>query len=296
MACLMDPGKTIVDSSHMRGPMQVQSVAGLVEVYGNDLGKRYELSEGIITIGRGDSNDIVLEMENVSRIHVKLSIKGSVVTLEDNKSTNGTFVNDEEAFNHIQLRSGDLVKVGGTIFKYISGGNIEGLYHEEIYRLTIIDGLTGAYNKRYFIETIEREMARCLRYDRPLSLIMFDIDHFKKVNDEYGHIAGDYVLRHMCQTIHGRIRQEEVFSRYGGEEFAIILPERSLDKAEQFAEKLRRLVESDMFAFEDEEITITISLGVAELSGHEKVTQLIRQADEALYQAKHNGRNQVCTG
>ena len=93
------------------------------------------------------------------------------------------------------MRDGDLLKIGNAIFKFLVGGNIETAYHEEIYRMTIIDGLTQAFNKRYFVENLEKEIPRCTRHQRPLSLVMFDIDHFKKINDEHGHLAGDYVLR-----------------------------------------------------------------------------------------------------
>ena len=99
------------------------------------------------------------------------------------------------------LRDGDLIKIGRTIFKFLTGGNIENAYHEEIYRLTTVDGLTQIFNKRYFLDTLEREIARAHRYRRPLSLVMFDIDHFKKVNDSFGHLAGDYVLKHLAQTV-----------------------------------------------------------------------------------------------
>ena len=123
-----------------------------------------------------------------------------------------------------RLRNGDFIKIGGAIFKYISGDNIEQLYYEEIYRMAIYDGLTMIYNKRYFVEFLEREMARCGRYNRPLTLVLFDVDHFKKVNDNFGHLAGDHVLKQISDIIsQGTIRKEECFARYG--EFAICLPD-----------------------------------------------------------------------
>ncbi|MBL8934416.1 MAG: GGDEF domain-containing protein, partial [Archangium sp.] len=192
------------------------------------------------------------------------------------------------------LRSGDLVKVGGAIFKFLQGGNIETLYHEEIYQLTISDGLTQINNKRYFLEYLEREMGRCHRYNRSLSLIMFDIDHFKTINDTNGHLAGDYVLRELAQTLRPRIRREECFARYGGEEFAVVMPEAGPENARKFAEKVRKMVEDHRFSFENKDIPVTISLGVSDLTGDmTEPLQFIKLADQNLYKAKKSGRNRV---
>src|SRR4029079_13073192 len=143
-----------------------------------------------------------------------------------------------------------LLKIGNAIFKFLIGSNIESAYHEEIYRMTIIDGLTQTYNKRYFLETLDREIPRCTRHQRSLSLLMFDIDHFKKINDAHGHLTGDFVLREMARRIRSRVRKEEVFARYGGEEFALVLPETAREQAVKVAEDLRRLVASEAFEFE----------------------------------------------
>ena len=150
-------------------------------------------------------------------------------------------------------------------------------------------------NKRYFLDTIEREVARAHRYRRALSLVMFDIDHFKKVNDGFGHLAGDYVLKHLAQTVRAKIRREDCFARYGGEEFAIVLPEIDGLNAKPFAEKIRQLVEATEFKFENTSMPITISMGVATLDVESTDPQaLIKRADERLYEAKSSGRNCVC--
>ncbi|HEY4220213.1 MAG TPA: GGDEF domain-containing protein, partial [Myxococcota bacterium] len=172
-----------------------------VQIYGKDIGRKYPLDKVQTTIGRGPDNGIVCDMDNVSRTHCKIYAGAGGNYIEDMGSTNGTFCNDEELTSRRKLKNGDFVKVGGVIFKFIDGDNIEQLYYEEIYRMAIIDGLTQTYNKRYFLEFIDREMARCARYSRPLALIMFDIDHFKKVNDEYGHLAGDFVLKKLANSI-----------------------------------------------------------------------------------------------
>ena len=132
---------------------------------------------------------------------------GAVWWAVDDGSTNGTYVNDEQISREFGLQNGDRIKVGPTIFKYLSGADVEAQYHEEIYRMTIIDGLTGAHNKRAFLEFLEREIARCARHRRPLSLLMFDIDHFKSINDTHGHLTGDAVLKEMSKRLLGRIRR-----------------------------------------------------------------------------------------
>jgi diguanylate cyclase (GGDEF)-like protein len=267
--------------------------ACLVVIYGLDLGKKFNVDRPSIVIGRSSKADIQIDQEAVSRNHCKLINTGKSIMLRDLGSTNGTYVNDELVDEYV-LRDGDLIKVGRCIFKFLSGSNIENSYHEEIYRLTTIDGLTQVFNKRYFVETLEREIGRAQRYRRELSLIMFDIDNFKKINDAYGHLAGDHVLKQLASVIKARIRREDILSRYGGEEFTIILPEIDRGNVLPFAEKIRKLVEATVFRFEDADIPVTISIGVASVTPELKEPHdFIRVADGNLYEAKSQGRNRV---
>jgi diguanylate cyclase (GGDEF)-like protein len=271
--------------------------ACLVVFYGQNLGKRYFVEHEEIIIGRSDSANIQVEQESVSRQHAKIATQDGRPRVVDLNSTNGTFVNDQP-IEDAELRDGDLIRVGQTIFKYLSGSNIESKYHEEIYRLTTIDGLTQAFNKRYFLETLERELNRALRYGRQLSLLMFDIDHFKKINDTHGHLAGDYVLRELGGLIAHNLRREDIFARYGGEEFAIILPEIETQGALLVAEKLRKLIEKHDFNFANEAIPVTMSFGIRGTTGEDEaltVARFIAEADAKLYEAKQKGRNRVCT-
>jgi two-component system, cell cycle response regulator len=186
------------------------------------------------------------------------------------------------------------VKIGAAIFKFLAGNGIESSYHEEIHKMMIMDALTGAHNKRYFLEFLEREVARCSRYRRSLSLLMFDIDHFKKINDTHGHLTGDFVLREMSRRLLGRIRREELLARYGGEEFACVLPETDLVGARIFAEQVRRLIADAPFEYEGDTISVTVSIGLHTVEGDDMdVTQFIKLADENLYRAKREGRNRV---
>ena len=162
--------------------------------------------------------------------------------------------------------------------------------------MTIVDGLTQIHNKRYLYEALERELIRARRHDRDMSLLMFDIDYFKRINDQFGHLAGDFVLRELARIVQERIRRDEVFARYGGEEFVILLPETSLDGAQALAENLRARVAEHPFTFQGERIPVTISVGGALLLGEDKTaTDLIQRADAKLYEAKRGGRNRVCT-
>ncbi len=267
--------------------------ACLVVIYGLDLGKKYNVDQKNVSIGRSSSADVQIDQESVSRNHCKLINTGQTVLLRDLGSTNGTYVNDELVDEYV-LRDGDFIKVGRCIFKFLVGTNIENAYHEEIYRLTTIDGLTQIFNKRYFVETLEREIGRAHRYRRNLSLIMFDIDHFKEINDTHGHLAGDHILRQLAATIKTRIRREDILARYGGEEFAIVLPEIDTANATAFAEKVRMLVERTVFEFEDVRIPLTVSVGVACLTPELQAPEdLVKLADEKLYLAKEQGRNRV---
>lgn len=266
----------------------------IVQIHGPELGKKYTLQETEFTIGREEGNHIVVDLDNVSRRHAMIIRKQGRMLVKDLGSTNGTYLNDQEVTQETPLRSGDLIKVGGSIFKFLTGDNVELQYHETIYMLTIVDGLTGVNNKRYFLEYLEREMGRCHRYGRPLTLMMFDIDFFKKINDVHGHLAGDHVLRELAQTIKRMVRKEQCFARYGGEEFALVVPEDGLEKARIFAEKIRQTIEKKQFVFENQEIPVTLSLGVADMTPDMvEPLQFIKVADANLYKAKKTGRNRV---
>ena len=182
------------------------------------------------------------------------------------------------------------------IFKYLAGQNVETAYHEEIYRMTISDGLTTVANVRYLNEFLEREFARSRRYGRHLGLILLDIDEFKRVNDDLGHLTGDYVLRELAQVISRRVRREELLARYGGEEFILVLPETTKDGAAKYADALRKIIERHDFVFEGNHIHITVSIGVGGFDPNMgRPMDLIRVADERLYEAKRSGRNRVCS-
>lgn len=265
--------------------------ACLVLIYGGpELGKRFALG-GVTLIGRDPANTIPLELFDVSRVHARLAPADAGWIISDLGSTNGTQVNGSDIRGEFQLRNGDLIRAGGAIFKYIAGGNVEALFHEEIYRLTIFDGLTGIANKRYYLDFLDREVARALRYGSRVALAFIDVDHFKSVNDLHGHPAGDSVLQRIAQVIARAVRREQLFARVGGEEFALVLPEVALAEVEDFCEKVRRMVENERYPFDDGNGRVTISIGYASMDGRSSREELVHAADHALYTAKHAGRN-----
>ena len=269
--------------------------AYLVIIYGTDLGRRIPLGIADVECGRVMQTDVPLDDDAVSRKHARFAWTGSSYIVRDLGSTNGTFVNDVNVRERT-LIDGDQIKIGRTIFKFIYGGNVELAYHEEIYRLMTFDGLTETHNKRSFETTLDREVARGVRYKRPLALVMFDIDLFKRVNDGLGHLAGDAVLRQLAALIIPNVRREDTLARVGGEEFALLIPEIELSAAAAVAEKLRALVERSPFRFEDKPIAITTSFGVASLRLDPPpmaAADLYQAADEQLYRAKNGGRNRV---
>ena len=294
------PSKTITAVEPVRGVTsgaRRRGEACVVVLYGPELGKRATVGRAAFQIGRSSKNELPIDQESVSRHHARITSSTRAHYIEDLGSTNGTFVNDERVTEKRPLRDGDQIKVGRSILKFMSGANIEANYHEEIYRLMTVDALTQVYNKRYFGEALEREYNRSQRYKRELSLLLCDVDHFKKVNDAHGHLVGDGVLRQVAAEMKQRLREQDIFARVGGEEFAALLPEVGLEGALVTGEKLRKIVESTAFVVEQVSVRTTISIGITTLDGRAKdPSALYERADAALYEAKSKGRNRVTSG
>jgi len=283
------------------GPIVRPKAAGgdcLVIIYArntSNLGKRFVLdgAAGPCWVGRGSDNQIVLESDTCSRKHANFESREETWWVVDNNSTNGTYVNDEPA-QRTALKRGDHIKIGDTIFKYLAGTDVEAEFVETIREVMMRDGLTQAYNRRHLTEQIEKELHRARRYHRPLGLVMFDLDHFKRVNDTFGHLAGDYVLRETAGLVRERTPAESIFARYGGEEFALLMPETPLEDAVTLAESIRAGIEGHQFTFDGHLIPVTVSIGVALASeAMQTADEFIKVSDQKLYAAKHGGRNRV---
>ena len=266
--------------------------AYLIVLAGADVGKMFKLDEGETVIGRSHKATIRLDDDSISRLHAKFLLTGFSVTCEDLGSSNGTLVNGTRIRGQ-QLQDGDKIRLGETtILKFTFHDRLDERFQQKMYDAALRDALTRAYNKKYLIDTLATEFSYAKRHRTALSLIMLDLDHFKRVNDTYGHVAGDHVLIELANIIQRMLRTEDVFARYGGEEFCVILRGIQLHGAGILAERIRSTMEATHFVFEGQRLPVTVSIGVAaQNSDQETPTQLVEAADEALYEAKRSGRN-----
>jgi diguanylate cyclase (GGDEF)-like protein len=283
-------------SRDMRGIIEHSSKeqALLIVLSEPRLGARLLLAEAPIEIGRGTAGGLVLDADSVSRRHARVEWTGRAHRLVDQDSTNGTFVNGVRITSQ-ELKDGDRVQIGKVLLKYIAGGNIETNYHEEVQRLMRYDALTGVYNKRHFEECLRVAVHAARANPRRLSLVVFDLDHFKKINDTHGHVAGDVVLCELAKVAREVLSGDVVFGRVGGEEFAALLEGAELSTMVELAEKMRKATASHPFSYEGAKLGVTISAGVAErvADGDEPAAALYDRADAKLYEAKEAGRNCV---
>ncbi|MEB2310374.1 MAG: GGDEF domain-containing protein [Sorangiineae bacterium] len=268
--------------------------AYLVVISGPRVGQRAALGQEPLDIGRGTGCGLQLDADSVSRRHARIEWTGTTHRLLDLGSTNGTFVN-EARISSRELRDGDRPQIGKVLCKYISGGNIEGAYLEEIQRLMRFDGLTGVHNKRHFDESLQAAMWQTRQSPRAVGLIVFDLDHFKAINDTHGHTAGDAVLRQVASVVSEQLSGEQLLARVGGEEFAVLCPGEGLERVRALAERIRGEVAARRFAFEELAIPVTVSLGCAErpAGSAERGVELYERADARLYAAKSAGRDCV---
>ena len=269
--------------------------AALLVVGGELNGTLFDLTKELIVCGRSAKNEITLEFGGISRQHFNLHLVDENYDVEDAGSRNGTFLNNEKLEARTPLKKGDMIKIGSIALKYLPKGDTERLTYDKLNKEANTDRHTGCYNKTYFNNRIDLEVKKSKVTGTPLSLIVFDLDHFKKLNDNYGHDAGDYVLKEMATVIRDNgVREDDVFARYGGEEFVILLPKTNLKQGFEIAERLRKVVEGHNFIYEDNKLPVTASIGVADYrQGVATGTDLFKRADQAVYKSKEGGRNQV---
>jgi|HubBroStandDraft_4_1064222.scaffolds.fasta_scaffold25733_2 two-component system cell cycle response regulator len=268
----------------------------LIVLAGESLGRMFRIDQAETIVGRAVEATIRLEDDGVSRRHAKICQADGEVWVEDMRSANGTIVNGQTVERRV-LRDGDKIQMGSTtILKFTYSDRLEEDFQRKMHDAALYDGLTKAYNKRYFLDRLPTEIAYASRHRAPLSLLMFDVDHFKVVNDTHGHLAGDYVLTTLAQLASSTLRTEDLFARYGGEEFAILCRGVGADNAAVLGQRLRGLIQSSTFQHHGARIPVTVSVGVGSLDAHvTDGTQLIAAADAALYEAKRAGRNRVVT-
>jgi len=266
-----------------------------------ELARRYRIQEGTnAAIGRGGDCDVVLDAATVSRVHAAITYRGpDDVVLRDLDSANGTFRNRESVHGgEFQLNHGDVLAIGPDILlKFLLEEDEELAYHREVSQLLHRDALTGAWRSGSFLAQLETEFRRAVRYHRALSLILFDVDNFKSVNDRFGHAAGDTALIEIVSVCMRLVRTEQTVARLGGDEFAILCPETTAESALELAERLCRSVANHPFreANDCDVFNVTCSWGVAAVHEPCESASVLRDAaDAALYVAKHRGRN--CVG
>lgn len=272
-----------------------QRAACVIVIYGKGLGKRIDVGSREILIGRSEEADLQLPHPSVSRRHCMIWQDSLGCHVRDLESTNRTQLNSRELVNGQQpLADGDHITVGESILKFVGHASVEAPYHEEVYLLATQDALTELCNRRHFDELLDKELARAIRHQRELSLCIIDIDLFKQINDSYGHIEGDRVLRRIADVIRRHARVEDVAARIGGEEFTVVFPETDADDARAICERLRQAVSEIPFRFGEVQQAITISVGLAGIRAGDTRATIMARADQALYQAKNSGRNMTC--
>jgi two-component system cell cycle response regulator len=300
-----NPFEDTARTSPAPGPQPGEgNAAYLVVLAGSNVGEMYKVEERTV-MGRSENADIRLFDEGISREHAQVvqepAPEGAGADtqkffLEDLGSTNGTFCNGTRVTRQ-PLADGDKILLGSTtILKFSYQDKLDEMFQRQMSESALRDGLTKAFNKRYFTERLESEYLYAVRHETPLALMFLDIDHFKRINDVHGHPAGDAVLVELAKLAQGALRNEDIFSRYGGEEFAVISRGTAASEAEALAERLRSAVEGHAFSFEGKPIAVTISVGIARAprEGTGSPGEFVALADEAMYTAKRAGRNRVC--
>jgi len=278
---------------------------GLVVIQGREIGREYRLRRCIMILGRDEDVHLRLPDEGVSRRHAMVELtwdddrRVGRTVIRDLGSTNGTLVNGERVVS-AQLREGDKIRLGDTILKFVLQDDLDARFHQEVHNRIAYDQLTGLLTKEFLYLAMETELKRCGKYGLPMAVLMMDLDHFKQVNDGYGHLMGSHVLSEVGGLIQQGLRSTDVSARYGGDEFVAYMSEVSLKGGAQAAHRIRSAVEAHSFTRTDESgrttsLRLTLSLGVSAFPRHgASLEALVAAADAALYRAKESGRNRVC--
>jgi diguanylate cyclase (GGDEF)-like protein len=267
----------------------------LTVLSGTGMGAILVLAGPRTIIGRGESSDLRIDDAGASRSHACVWQVGQQFQIEDLDSSNGTFLENGRVKNRTELRDGARIGIGSSVLRFAMQDDVEQAASKRLYHLSVHDGLTELYNRRHFDDRLTAELAFSSRHGTALSLILIDVDHFKRINDSHGHQAGDAVLQQIGTLLQRSVRTEDVVARYGGEEFGVLARGIDVSGAQAFAERIRTVIARTGATYEGAPIAVTVSIGI----GHSDCgvactpTTLIATADQALYAAKHAGRNRV---
>ena len=266
----------------------------LIIVDGDNVGKIYPLDKKTITIGRSDEFDIQLADSSCSREQAIIEFNdNNKPVLKDLDSTNGTFVNGAK-ITEINIENGDKILLGfSSVFMFAIQDSLESKFHTNLYESSINDHLTGAFNQKYLLDALSKAFSYSLRHQSSLGLLMLDIDFFKKINDTYGHIVGDIVLKEVVKRIENNLRNEDILCRYGGDEFAVIVRDFKYGFVKIAAERIRLFFDGRSINCKDHKINISVSIGAAIIDNEniETSENMIELADANLYKAKQSGGN-----
>jgi diguanylate cyclase (GGDEF)-like protein len=270
--------------------------AFVVVLSGDRMGEMFALKEaGRTSIGRGLQTDVRINDEGISRTHAAVEGEGGVYYLCDAGSTNGTYANGSRVDRQL-LREGDKIQIGAaSVLKFTYHGDLDEDFQRSLYESALRDRLTGVFNRGYFVNRLESDVAFALRHGKPLSLILFDVDDFTRVNDTLGHPAGDAAIKALADRIQGTTRSEDIFARFDGESFALICRDVDALRASRAAYRIHDTVSTRPFELDGRGVTLTVSAGVADLGMLVDPTAeaLIEATQSALATAKRNGRNRV---
>lgn len=293
---MQDMDQTIATGSNTIKFPTVEMRPHLIVLYPQNLFKQVPLEKGTVILGRGTDANIKLDDELVSRKHCSLTFDGTKVIVKDLGSTNGTFV-DGSPVDSMELDSDNRLQIGKMVLKVDFKDPSEEAFDRELYEAATMDPLTKISNRRTFMDRSLGELALARRNDYFVHTIMVDADHFKRVNDTWGHQCGDMVLKEIARLLKEEKRESDLLARYGGEEFVLLLAGIGPEDAKKSAERLRAAVEKHRFCWNDIVIPVTISLGLCSKQGANigKIEDMIAQCDKMLYVAKEGGRNQVAT-
>lgn len=287
-----------VRSTDISGPPTAQSVvdrAVLLRMDGVQAGQIIGMEHWPFTVGRHPTNSLRIDEDSISRSHARIVRSGDEYTVEDLGSRNGTFLGGKRV-TRAKLEHDSWLQFGPRVsFRFSMTDVREERLLRKLYESSTRDALTGVYNRLHFEERLRAEVAYAIRHRTQASLLIIDLDHFKRVNDTYGHPAGDAVLKRACEACARALRTEDVFARFGGEEFAVVLRGIDLKGAARLGERLRQAVAAEVVEHEGQQIKVTLSAGAASIAccSAPSAEELISIADRRLYAAKQAGRNRV---
>lgn len=278
------------EASRTEGSSHPPACLGVV--YGPEPGRRYEVAERPLTIGRDPTSDICLDQDSISRTHAIITVEVNGVVVRDQGSSNGTYIGSDR-IHEATLKHGDFIKVGRSIL-WFTTVKLPSTAYEQLHRILVTDELTGVYNERYLPDALGHELSRARRSDWPLALMIIEVDHLEQFDDEPDHRTKHFTVRSVATLVRDRTRKVDVVARTADAQFSVIVPERRLDQAVELAETIRKAIEQAHLEFEGRPIQLTVSMGVAELEPDTADTDALFQVALArAMRAKSLGCNRV---